>query len=41
MLSRLKRWWRNLFARHNRLWATQVVSSVAAVLLALAASWGA
>ena len=41
MLSRLKRWWRNLFARHNRLWATQVVSSIAAVLLALAASWGA
>ncbi|MFD1710302.1 DUF2254 domain-containing protein [Ottowia flava] len=41
MLIRLKRWWRELFARENRLWVTQVVASIAAVLLALAGSWGA
>lgn len=41
MLSRLKRWWRQLSARENRLWLTQVFASLGAVLLALAASWGA
>lgn len=40
-MGRLKRWWRTLRARENRLWVTQVFASIAAVLLALAGAWGA
>ncbi|MDO5625549.1 MAG: DUF2254 domain-containing protein [Pseudomonadota bacterium] len=37
-MNRLKRWLRALGARENRLWVTQAVTSLLAVLLALAAS---